>query len=146
MQAASHRLPLDVIKLEITEPILWIVRISPIAVVKVALERKLYGGCMDSFVGVVIEPCGIDVLHHLNYFGFKKAKLWFLKIIECLFIYEICMRLILNWVCMQQAMPECLSSGCRFQSIGSEFNYSLPWLFEFTAVDHKYCWKALGII
>jgi len=24
MQAASHRLPLDVIKLEITEPILWI--------------------------------------------------------------------------------------------------------------------------
>lgn len=48
-----------------------IVRISPIAVVKVALERKLYGGCMDSFVGVV-EPCSIDVLHHLNYFGFKK--------------------------------------------------------------------------
>ncbi len=73
MQAASHRLPLDVIKLEITEPILWIVRISHIAVVKVVLERKLYGGCMDSFVGVVIEPCGIDVLHHLNYFGFKKS-------------------------------------------------------------------------
>ncbi len=85
MQAASHRLPLDVIKLEITEPILWIVRISPIAVVKVALERKLYGGCMDSFVGVVIEPCGIDVLHIWIILGLKKAKLWFLKIIEMSF-------------------------------------------------------------
>lgn len=47
-------------------------RISPIAVVKVALERKLYGGCIDSFVGVVMEPCSIDVLHHLNYFRLKQ--------------------------------------------------------------------------
>lgn len=42
---------------------------------KLHLRRKLYGGCMDSSVGVVMEPSSIDKIYCyiiLIIWGFKK--------------------------------------------------------------------------